>query len=140
MKLKVYEIMPTISKSDKLTWENYIANYKRFSINLGKTNKNLVNQKKNPSLISKTKNFKKEITSKPDGVIDLHGYRLHTAKIILHNYIVDAYERKIRNILIIVNKGQLNQFKKILPEKNNLGISISYREQTKPRGLRMHLF
>ena len=41
----------------------------------------------------------------------------------------------IRNILIIVNKGQLNQFKKILPEKNNLGISISYREQTKPRGL-----
>ena len=28
----------------------------------------------------------------------------------------------IRNILIIVNKGQLGQFKKILPEKNNLGI------------------
>jgi len=41
----------------------------------------------------------------------------------------------IKNILIIVNKGQLNQFKKILPEKNNLGIKIRYAEQTKPRGL-----
>ena len=30
----------------------------------------------------------------------------------------------IRNILIIVNKGQLNQFRKILPEKNNLGIKV----------------
>ena len=41
----------------------------------------------------------------------------------------------IKNILIIVNKGQLNQFKKILPEKNNLGIKVRYAEQTKPRGL-----
>ncbi len=41
----------------------------------------------------------------------------------------------IKNILIIVNKGQLNQFKKILPEKNNLGINIHYKEQIKPRGL-----
>ena len=30
----------------------------------------------------------------------------------------------IKDILIIVNKGQLNQFKKILPEKNNLGLKI----------------
>ncbi len=41
----------------------------------------------------------------------------------------------IRNILIIVNKGQLNQFRKILPENNNLGISIEYKEQLKPVGL-----
>ena len=41
----------------------------------------------------------------------------------------------IRNILIIVNKGQLTQFRKILPEKNNLGIKIKYLEQSKPRGL-----
>ncbi len=41
----------------------------------------------------------------------------------------------IKNILIIVNKGQLNQFRKILPEKNNLGISIEYKEQLKPGGL-----
>ena len=41
----------------------------------------------------------------------------------------------IKDILIIVNKGQLSQFKKILPEKNNFGIKISYREQLKPKGL-----
>ena len=41
----------------------------------------------------------------------------------------------IKYILIIVNKGQLSQFKKILPEKNNFGIKISYREQSKPKGL-----
>ena len=41
----------------------------------------------------------------------------------------------IRDVLIIVNKGQLNQFKKILPNGNNLGIKISYAEQKNPRGL-----
>ncbi len=41
----------------------------------------------------------------------------------------------IRDILIIVNKGQLQQFRKILPEKNNLGIKIQYKEQLSPRGL-----
>ena len=41
----------------------------------------------------------------------------------------------IKTVLIIVNKGQLNQFKKILPEKNNLGIKIEYKEQLKPGGL-----
>jgi len=42
---------------------------------------------------------------------------------------------KIRDILIIVNKGQLNQYKKLFPEKKNLGISITFKEQDKPRGL-----
>ena len=42
---------------------------------------------------------------------------------------------KIRDILIIVNKGQLDQYKKILPTGNNLGIKITYAEQDKPRGL-----
>ena len=41
----------------------------------------------------------------------------------------------IRDILIIVNKGQIDQFKKILPNGNNLGIKISYAEQTYPKGL-----
>ena len=41
----------------------------------------------------------------------------------------------IKNILIIVNKGQLNQYKKIIPNGNNLGIKITYLEQDKPRGL-----
>ena len=41
----------------------------------------------------------------------------------------------IKDILIIVNKGQLNQYKKIIPNGNNLGIKITYLEQDKPRGL-----
>ena len=41
----------------------------------------------------------------------------------------------IKDILIIVNKGQLNQYKKIIPNGKNLGIKISYLEQDKPRGL-----
>ena len=42
---------------------------------------------------------------------------------------------KIKDILIIVNKGQIEQFKKVLPNGNNLGIKITYLEQEKPRGL-----
>ena len=42
---------------------------------------------------------------------------------------------KIKDILIIVNKGQLNQYKKILPDGKNLGIKISYKEQAYPKGL-----
>ena len=42
---------------------------------------------------------------------------------------------KIKDILIIVNKGQLNQYKKIIPNGNNLGINITYKEQSSPKGL-----
>ena len=35
----------------------------------------------------------------------------------------------IKDILIIVNKGQLHQYKKIIPDGKNLGIKISYVEQ-----------
>ena len=42
---------------------------------------------------------------------------------------------KIKDILIIVNKGELNQYRKILPNGKNLGIKITYAEQNKPRGL-----
>ena len=42
---------------------------------------------------------------------------------------------KIKDILIIVNKGQLNQYKKIIPNGNNFGINITYKEQSSPRGL-----
>ena len=41
----------------------------------------------------------------------------------------------IKDILIIVNKGQLIQFRKILPEGKNLGIKINYAEQRYPKGL-----
>tara|TARA_B100001057_G_scaffold491974_1_gene583362 strand:- start:396 stop:1262 length:867 start_codon:yes stop_codon:yes gene_type:complete len=42
---------------------------------------------------------------------------------------------KIRDILIIVNEGQLSQYKKILPNGDNLGIKIIYKEQSTPKGL-----
>ena len=42
---------------------------------------------------------------------------------------------KIKDILIIVNKGQLSQYKKIIPNGNNLGINITYKEQSSPKGL-----
>ena len=42
---------------------------------------------------------------------------------------------KIREILIIVNKGQVNQYRKLIPDGKNLGLNITYKEQDKPRGL-----
>ena len=42
---------------------------------------------------------------------------------------------KIKDVLIIVNKGQLEQYKKILPNGKNLGMNILYKEQKKPNGL-----
>tara|TARA_B100001778_G_C18525903_1_gene601146 strand:- start:268 stop:1134 length:867 start_codon:yes stop_codon:yes gene_type:complete len=42
---------------------------------------------------------------------------------------------KIKNILIIVNKGQLSQYKMLLGDGKKLGVKISYVEQDKPRGL-----
>ena len=41
----------------------------------------------------------------------------------------------IKNILIVVNKGQLNQFKKILGKGERFGIKINYVEQNYPKGL-----
>ena len=42
---------------------------------------------------------------------------------------------KIRNVLIIVNKGELKQYKKIIPDGKKLGMKITYKEQNKPKGL-----
>ena len=42
---------------------------------------------------------------------------------------------KIKDILIIVNKGQLDLYKKIIPDGKRIGINITYAEQEKPKGL-----
>ena len=42
---------------------------------------------------------------------------------------------KIRDILIIVNKGQLTQYKKLLQNGKNLGLKINFIEQNYPKGL-----
>ena len=42
---------------------------------------------------------------------------------------------KIRDVLIIINKGQLDQYRKLIPDGKKLGMKINYIEQDKPRGL-----
>ena len=41
----------------------------------------------------------------------------------------------IKDILIVVNKGQVSQFRKILLNGERFGVNISFAEQSKPRGL-----
>ena len=41
---------------------------------------------------------------------------------------------KIREVLIIVNKGELDQYKKIIPNGKRFGMKITFKEQFKPRG------
>jgi glucose-1-phosphate thymidylyltransferase len=41
----------------------------------------------------------------------------------------------IRNILIIVNKGMISNFKKLLSDGSDFGIKIHYKEQEKPSGI-----
>ncbi len=41
----------------------------------------------------------------------------------------------IKEILIIVNKGQVSQFRKVLKNGEHLGIKIQYKEQNQPNGL-----
>ncbi len=41
----------------------------------------------------------------------------------------------IKDILIIVNKGQVGQFRKVLQNGENFGIKIQYKEQKNPNGL-----
>ena len=47
---------------------------------------------------------------------------------------------KIKDILIVVNKGQLQQYKKIIPDGKSLGIRIRYQEQDKPEDCQMHFY
>ena len=42
---------------------------------------------------------------------------------------------KIKDILLIVNKGQLNQYKRLFPDGTRLGINLSFKEQISPKGL-----
>ena len=127
--------MSPISKSDKQTWENYIANFNSFSFNLKNRKKNVV--KKKTFSTSKLRPLQKVKKNIPEGIIDLHGYRLQTAKIILRNYIVNAYEKKIRNILVITGKGHNNTgvLKKEVPlwlnDKTLINLLINY--ETAPR-------
>ena len=127
--------MSLLSKKDKKTWENYIHNLKSFSIRF-ESQIDLVNKSKiklsKKSLSSTTIKPIRKMKIKPDKVLDLHGYRLQTAKIILQKYILNSYEKNIRNILVITGKGNNNTgvLKKEVPlwlnDKIFLNLLINY--------------
>ena len=105
--------MVFISKNDKDTWQEYVSNFDKLTFNFYKNGKNLYINKLNDSLIKKEEskgsfNLLKKGKIRPDGIIDLHGYKLKTGKIKLQSYIFYAYEKNLRNILIITGKGHEN--------------------------------
>ena len=105
--------MVFISKNDKTTWQEYVSNFDKLTFNFNKNDKNFYIDKSNKSLIKKKEtknsfNLLKKGKFRPDGIIDLHGYKLNNGKIKLQDYILDAYEKNLRNILIITGKGHKN--------------------------------
>ena len=114
--------MVFISKNDKKTWEEYIINFEQFSLNLDARDKekelNTIKKNlfQNSNKVNSYNSLKKG-KIKPDGIIDLHGYKLKTGKIKLKSYIVKSYENNLRNILIITGKGfnNLGVLKKEVP-------------------------
>ena len=105
--------MVFISKNDKEIWEEYILNFEQFTLNIDTGNKEKLVKMTKKNLIQKDdkvnsyKLFKKG-KIRPDGIIDLHGFRLKIGKIKLENYILNSYENNLRNILIITGKGLNN--------------------------------
>ena len=103
--------MASISENDQKTWDDYVSNFENYRVNIN--GKKKINHKSSKIIIQKhvsSNNFKllKKGKIKPDYFIDLHGYRLYSAKRSLHKFIMNAYENNIRNILIIPGKGQNN--------------------------------
>ena len=105
--------MAAISKYDKRVWENYVSNLEKYILfpkNDGLLNNKTVNNKhvfRNKSSNS-LRSFKKG-KLEPDTILDLHGQTLYSAKLLLHKFISNCYEKNIRNILIITGKGQNNK-------------------------------
>ena len=101
--------MVFISKWDKKIWDEYILNFQNMSLKINNQNLEI----KDPNKIySKQSNINYKLLKKgkikPDGIIDLHGYKRLTGKIELQKYIVSAYENNYRNILVITGKGTNN--------------------------------
>ena len=114
MKPKVIKDMIAISKYDKKVWDNYFTNFEKsvllpkdVSPKKGRLNNSKITLKKEKSL-NVFKNFKKK-KLEPDISLDLHGYTLYSAKLLLQKFISNCYEKNIRNVLIITGKGQNNK-------------------------------
>ena len=106
--------MSAISKADKKVWENYISHFEKFV--LFPKNKSIANTKqiKNGIIFKNNKpiNHFKNLNNKklvPNITLDLHGYTLYSAKLLLQKFISTCYEKNIRNILIITGKGKDNK-------------------------------
>lgn len=107
--------MVLISKIDKKTWDEYVSNLeKKIIIPLKKNVRNYdshtrktLEYKKN-SALSNSKNRNKK-NMKPNNILDLHGYTLHSGRLILNKYVTNCYENNIRTILIITGKGFNNR-------------------------------
>jgi DNA-nicking Smr family endonuclease len=105
--------MTSISKDDKRIWENYVSNlenYILFPKNDGLLKNKIVNNKhiirnKSSNSVRSLKKKKLEL----DAILDLHGQTLYSAKLLLHKFMSNCYEKNIRNILIITGKGQNNK-------------------------------
>ena len=102
--------MTVISKKDKDVWKEYVSNFENYSFSSFKVDKEIQTLKKDLKLknIDNTNRLKKNKKIRPDGILDLHGYKLETAKVKLKNYLKDAYERNVKNILVITGKGNNN--------------------------------
>ena len=107
--------MVLISKHDKKVWDKYVLNFDKTVINTKEnTTVNPKNYEKKRNIYKNNKfnnnsNISKKKRLKPDAILDLHGYSLYSAKLILHKYLINCYEKNIRNVLIITGKGQSNK-------------------------------
>ena len=107
--------MVLISKHDKKVWDKYILNFEKTVIH---TNENIQANTENHKIekniyknnkFNNNSNLSKKKRLKPDAILDLHGYSLYSAKLILHKYLINCYEKNIRNVLIITGKGRSNK-------------------------------
>ena len=105
--------MIAISKQDKKVWENYVSNFEKSVLFLKNDSLNEAKLNNNENVIKKEKSFRfknfKKRKLEPDISLDLHGYTLYSAKLLLQKFISNCYEKNIRNILIITGKGQNNK-------------------------------
>ena len=111
-----------ISDKDKKDWENFL-----------KSEKKIVDKDFN---IQRRHKFKKKL-------IDLHGYTLDKANIVVEKFILDCFENNISQLIIITGKGlhsenernpfvskELSILKNSVPEyiKNNLNLMKIIKE------------
>ena len=132
-----------ISKEDKKVWSEYISNIDSYSLNFNSNKKIFGKKSFSNSNVKETKSFSKLIKKgllRVDSVIDLHGYRVNEARIAFKKFIVNSYNLKHKNLLVITGKGKDNAgvLKKELPnwlyEKEVSKYMISHMSAPKKLG------